>query len=218
MAELRDKGIEIANDAVAADTAGHYEEAISKYIKASEYLLTATKYEKNPVTLKTLRGKCLEYTSRAEMLKKGLDDAKGGGGKKAAAGGGSKEEEEEEDDDIEPEPLTEEQLRKAEQEMEAELNKLVGMESVKTNMRKLCKQLSLDLRRRQQGHAVLDAIRHMMFTGTPRLLPARRANPDPKPNPNHNPGNPNPNPTPNPNHKPTPNPGPNPEQAPALRC
>tara|TARA_B100000787_G_scaffold107440_1_gene79743 strand:- start:44 stop:505 length:462 start_codon:yes stop_codon:yes gene_type:complete len=115
MAELRDKGIEIANDAVAADTAGHYEEAISKYIKASEYLLTATKYEKNPVTLKTLRGKCLEYTSRAEMLKKGLDDAKGGGGKKAAAGGGSKEEEEEEDDDIEPEPLTEEQLRKAEQ-------------------------------------------------------------------------------------------------------
>ena len=45
------------------------------------------------------------------------------------------------------------------QEMEEELGKLVGMESVKTNMRKLCKQLSLDLRRRQQGHAVLDAIR-----------------------------------------------------------
>ena len=105
MAELRDKGIEIANDAVAADTAGHYEEAISKYIKASEYLLTATKYEKNPVTLKTLRGKCLEYTSRAEMLKKGLDDAKGGGGKKAANpfaelfGAASDEEDDDEDDE-----------------------------------------------------------------------------------------------------------------------
>merc|ERR1740139_1394011 len=155
MTELRDKGIEIANDAVAADTAGKYEEAISKY-------------EKNPVTLKTLREKCLEYTSRAETLKKGLEDAKGGGGKKAAAGGGGKEEDDDDDDDDEePEPLTEEQLKKAEQEMEEELNKLVGMESVKTNMRKLCKQLSLDLRRRQQGHAVLDAIRHMMFTGNP---------------------------------------------------
>ena len=120
------------------------------------------------VTLKTLREKCLEYTSRAETLKKGLEDAKGGGGKKAAAGGGGKEEDDDDDDDEEePEPLTEEQLKKAEQEMEEELNKLVGMESVKTNMRKLCKQLSLDLRRRQQGHAVLDAIRHMMFTGNP---------------------------------------------------
>jgi len=168
MTELRDKGIEIANDAVAADTAGKYEEAISKYVKAAEYLFTATKYEKNPVTLKTLREKCLEYTSRAETLKKGLEDAKGGGGKKAAAGGGGKEEDDDDDDDEEePEPLTEEQLKKAEQEMEEELNKLVGMESVKTNMRKLCKQLSLDLRRRQQGHAVLDAIRHMMFTGNP---------------------------------------------------
>ena len=49
--ELRDKGIEIANDAVAADNAGNYEDAISKYCKAAEYVLTATKYEKNPVPL-----------------------------------------------------------------------------------------------------------------------------------------------------------------------
>ena len=51
--------------------------------------------------------------------------------------------------------------------MEEELAKLVGMEAVKADMRKLCKQLSLDIRRRQQGHAVLDSIRHMMFTGNP---------------------------------------------------
>ena len=39
--ELRDKGIEIANDAVSADQAGNYEDAITKYCKAAEYLLTA---------------------------------------------------------------------------------------------------------------------------------------------------------------------------------
>ena len=41
------------------------------------------------------------------------------------------------------------------------------MESVKRDMRKLCKQLSLDIKRRQEGHSTLDSIRHMMFTGNP---------------------------------------------------
>lgn len=146
--------------------AGQYEDAINKYCKAAEYLLTALKYEKNPVTLKTIREKCAEYTSRAEALKKGVDAPKG----KAKAGGGKEEEDKDDSDDDdgkEAEPLTEEQLKTAEREMEEELAKLVGMESVKTNMRKLCKQLSLDIRRRQEGMNVLDSIRHMMFTGNP---------------------------------------------------
>ncbi|EOD15573.1 hypothetical protein EMIHUDRAFT_459289 [Emiliania huxleyi CCMP1516] len=165
--DLRDKGIEIANDAVRDDNAGNYEDAINKYCKAAEYLMTATKYEKNPVTLKTIREKSLEYVQRAEALKQGLA-GKGAGGKKAGGGGGSKEEEEEsEDDDVEPEPLTEEQLAKAEAEMKEELSKLIGMESVKKQMEQLCKQLSLDIRRRAEGHNTLDAIRHMMFTGNP---------------------------------------------------
>jgi len=166
--ELRDKGIEIANQAVQADNAGAYEDAINKYCKAAEYLLTALKYEKNPVTLKTIREKCAEYTTRAEVLKKGRDGGQGGGGKAAkGGGGGGKEEEEESEDEGEVAPLTEEQLAKAEAEMEAELAKLVGMDSVKVNMRKLCKQLSLDIKRRQEGHNTLDSIRHMMFTGNP---------------------------------------------------
>ena len=52
------------------------------------------------------------------------------------------------------------------------------MESVKQNMRKLCKQLSLDIRRRQEGRDVLDSIRHMMFTGPPRHLRYRRDHSD----------------------------------------
>jgi len=165
--ELRDKGIQIANEAVKADHDEKFEEAKEKYTKAAEYLLKATKYEKNPEIAKTLREKVAEYAQRAEALKDALN---GGGQAKKSARGGSKDdekEEEEEDDEPEPEPLTEEQLKKAEDEMEAELKKLVGMESVKQNMRKLCKQLSLDIKRRQEGQNVLDSIRHMMFTGNP---------------------------------------------------
>ena len=131
--------------------------------------MKAAKYEKNPVTLQTIRTKCLEYMDRAEALKKGLEDQKNPPKKAAAGGGGGgrDDDEEEEDDGPEPEPLTEEQLKLAEESMEEELKKLVGMDSVKADMRKLCKQLSLDIRRRQQGHTVLDSIRHMMFTGNP---------------------------------------------------
>ena len=161
--DLRDKGIQIANDAVQHDNAQRYEEAIKGYIKAAEYLLTATKYEKNPVTLKTIRDKCIEYTERAEFLKKSLDS----GGKDGKDGKAGDPAEESDEDEGETTMLTNEELNAAEAEMEAELKRLVGMESVKTNMRKLCKQLSLDIRRRQEGHAVLDSIRHMIFTGNP---------------------------------------------------
>ena len=101
--------------------AGQYEDAINKYCKAAEYLLTALKYEKNPVTLKTIREKCAEYTSRAETLKKGMDTK----GKPAKAGGSGDADDKDDDDDdeAEPEPLTEEQLAKAEAEMEEEMAK-----------------------------------------------------------------------------------------------
>ena len=163
--ELRDKGIAIANEAVQHDNAQRYDEAIKGYIKAAEYLLTATKYEKNPVTLKTIRDKCIEYTERAEFLKKSLDS--GGKGKDGKDGKAGEPAEESDEDEGEEKMLTNEELNAAEAEMEEELKRLVGMESVKTNMRKLCKQLSLDIRRRQEGHAVLDSIRHMIFTGNP---------------------------------------------------
>ena len=168
--DLRDKGIAIANEAVQSDNAGNYEDAIIKYCKAAEYLLTAIKYENNPVMLKKIREKCTEYTSRAETLKKGVDERKNPSAKKAAGGGAAGDNNAAEDsgDDIEEtEPLTPEQLAEAEKEMEEELEQLTGMESVKEQMRAICKQLSLDIKRRQQGQNVLNPIRHMMFTGNP---------------------------------------------------
>ena len=164
--ELRDKGIEIANQAVQADNgernpphpqmcatrprararkaasdatalrarglfgvrnaAQQYEDAINKYCKAAEYLLTALKYEKNPVTLKTIREKCAEYTSRAETLKKGLDAPKSAKAAKAGGGGDVDDKDDDDEGEDEFEPLTEEQLAKAEAEMEEELAKCVA--------------------------------------------------------------------------------------------
>ena len=69
--DLRDKGIAIANEAVQSDNAGNYEDAIIKYCKAAEYLMRSRfSYENDPVMLNKIRGKCTEYTSRAETLKK----------------------------------------------------------------------------------------------------------------------------------------------------
>eukprot|EP00666_Eupelagonemidae_sp_cell4sb_P013618 gene13618-22277_t len=47
----------------------------------------------------------------------------------------------------EPEPLTAEQLKAAQEEMEQELKKLIGMESVKQRMRDVCKQEMHDITR-----------------------------------------------------------------------
>jgi len=94
----------------------------------------------------------MEYTTRAEFLKKGLDP----GAKNGKKGDGKGESAEESSDEDETQLLTNEELNAAEEEMEAELKQLVGMEGVKTSMRKLCKQLSLDIRRRQESRAVLE--------------------------------------------------------------
>jgi hypothetical protein len=92
--EMRDKGIAIANQAVDADNAGNYKDAIEKYGKATEYLITALKSEKNPVTQKTIREKCNEYLSRMDQLKKGQEP------KAAAAGSGGGKGKEERSNDV----------------------------------------------------------------------------------------------------------------------
>jgi hypothetical protein len=92
--EMRDKGIAIANQAVDADNAGNYKDAIEKYGKATEYLITALKSEKNPVTQKTIRDKCNEYLSRMDQLKKGQEP------KAAAAGSGGGKGKEERSNDV----------------------------------------------------------------------------------------------------------------------
>ena len=75
------------------------------------------------MTLKTIREKCAEYTSRAETLKRGLDNPKPGKPARAGGGGDADEKDDDDADEPEPEPLTAEGLAKAEAEMEEELAK-----------------------------------------------------------------------------------------------
>ena len=97
------------------------------------------------------QGKCLEYADRAEALKKALDGNKGSAAKAGGGGGKDDDDDDDDDDDEAAPPLTEQQLKQAERDMEEELSQLIGMDSVKRSMRDLCKQLSLDIRRRQEG-------------------------------------------------------------------
>eukprot|EP00303_Exanthemachrysis_gayraliae_P012002 CAMPEP_0206022612 /NCGR_PEP_ID=MMETSP1464-20131121/35006_1 /ASSEMBLY_ACC=CAM_ASM_001124 /TAXON_ID=119497 /ORGANISM="Exanthemachrysis gayraliae, Strain RCC1523" /LENGTH=629 /DNA_ID=CAMNT_0053396581 /DNA_START=29 /DNA_END=1919 /DNA_ORIENTATION=- len=170
--ELREKAIGYANEAVALDNEGRFEEAIAKYVQALDSFQVALKYEKAPSVSETIRAKCVEYMDRAEYLKKQLAGggaprvARGGSTGKGASGAADADEEDEGEGEELP-PLTEDELVAAEQEMEEDLAKLVGMESVKQQMRKLCKQLALDIVRRNEGQTVLAPIRHCLFTGNP---------------------------------------------------
>jgi hypothetical protein len=113
----------LIHDLHVARAAGNYQEAINNYCKAAEYLLTAIKYEKNPVTLKTIREKCAEYATRAETLKKGLENPKPKGARAGGAGDADDKDDDSGDDDVEAPLLTEEQLATAEKEMNDELSK-----------------------------------------------------------------------------------------------
>jgi stage V sporulation protein K len=129
------KAIEIANEAVAADNAGMYEDAVRLYSKAAEYLLLYVKHAKDSSFRSTVREKCDEYIGRAELLKARA---------RLASGEGSEE------------------------EMEADLNQLVGLVGSAT-LRRVCTQLTRDARRREDvrelGQPAL--LRHMVLTGDP---------------------------------------------------
>jgi hypothetical protein len=169
--DLRDKAIALANEAVTADNAQNYEVALAKYVQAIETFRIAIKYEKAPSVQATIQDKCLEYCARAEYLKKQVNKVAGEPKLMSAGGGkGASADDDADDDDggfEERPPLTEQELNDAEREMNEDLSKLVGMESVKLQMRKLCKQLALDIVRRTDGQTVLAPIRHCLMTGNP---------------------------------------------------
>lgn len=159
--DLRERAIGLANEAVAADNTQQFELALAKYVQAIETFQIAIKYERAESVKETIRAKCIEYVERAEYLKKQVAHRSGDGQAKAVrAGGGNGRgaltDDEDDDADLEERPpLTKDELLKAEREMDTELAQLVGMEAVKAQMRKLCKQLALDIVRRSEGQTVL---------------------------------------------------------------
>lgn len=66
---FKDKGIDLAKQAVQEDEAGNYEKAMQSYLGCLEYFKTYLKYEKNPKARDAITGKFKEYLTRAEYLK-----------------------------------------------------------------------------------------------------------------------------------------------------
>ncbi|KAI0461897.1 Vacuolar protein sorting-associated protein 4 [Komagataella kurtzmanii] len=73
MSDFLNKGIDLVQKAIEADTATKYDEAYKLYYNGLDYLMLAIKYEKNPKSKQLIRNKFTEYLSRAEELKEHLD-------------------------------------------------------------------------------------------------------------------------------------------------
>eukprot|EP00743_Colponemidia_sp_Colp-15_P001176 GILK01001291.1.p1 GENE.GILK01001291.1~~GILK01001291.1.p1 ORF type:complete len:463 (-),score=74.89 GILK01001291.1:211-1527(-) len=108
---IRDKAIQLAQQACTEDNNKNYEEAFKLYRAALDHFRHAIKYEPNKVLKDRLQAKCLEYLERAEQIQKFLDSGGGkepvaAGGdppKKKKSGGGKKDDGDKSDDEEDPE-------------------------------------------------------------------------------------------------------------------
>ncbi|CAI5759749.1 unnamed protein product [Candida verbasci] len=71
--DFLNKGIDLVQKAIDADTATRYEEAYKLYYNGLDYLMLAIKYEKNPKSKELVKSKFTEYLTRAEQLKEHLE-------------------------------------------------------------------------------------------------------------------------------------------------
>jgi vacuolar protein-sorting-associated protein 4 len=67
--EFLTKGMNLLNEAVAADNAGDAQKAVNLYVNAIEHLMLAIKYQQSDRIKQTIRNKIDEYVVRVEQLK-----------------------------------------------------------------------------------------------------------------------------------------------------
>jgi len=67
-----------ANEAVALDSAGKFQEALNKYVRAAEILVQFIKYNKNPTLVQKCELKIAEYMDRAKLIKSRLSGGRPG--------------------------------------------------------------------------------------------------------------------------------------------
>lgn len=84
------RGAEVVKQAIAADEAKNYKEAVRLYRSAGELFVLALKYETSKEVQSQIKGRLLGYVGRAEELQKALDDgADEGENTPGGAGGGT---------------------------------------------------------------------------------------------------------------------------------
>ncbi|KAJ8146611.1 hypothetical protein OXX80_001227 [Metschnikowia pulcherrima] len=88
--EFLNKGIDLVQKAIEADTATRYEEAYKLYYNGLDYLMLALKYEKNQKSKELIKSKFTEYLTRAEQLKEHLEKQQSRGNSGESSGSGTK--------------------------------------------------------------------------------------------------------------------------------
>lgn len=88
--EFLNKGIDLVQKAIDADTATRYEEAYRLYYNGLDYLMLALKYEKNQKSKELIKSKFTEYLTRAEQLKDHLERQQASGNAEASSSGSTK--------------------------------------------------------------------------------------------------------------------------------
>lgn len=88
--DFLNKGIDLVQKAIEADTATKYEEAYKLYYNGLDYLMLALKYEKNQKLKDLIKSKFTEYLTRAEQLKEHLEKQQSKGGGELLASGSTK--------------------------------------------------------------------------------------------------------------------------------
>jgi SpoVK/Ycf46/Vps4 family AAA+-type ATPase len=143
---FRDEGIKFLKAAVNEDQAGNFVKALNLYTRGIEFLLKAIKYSKIPTEEKLLTEKVTEYMARAEQLKANTRVKQ-------------------------PEPpktpeAAEEQLPTI--DVDAELARIVGQQTIKDQLLAFRHQIQIDNRRNELGFEIESSgTPHMMFLGNP---------------------------------------------------
>lgn len=88
-ADFLNKGIDLVQKAIEADTATRYDEAYKLYYNGLDYLMLALKYEKNQKLKDLIKSKFTEYLTRAEQLKEHLEKQQSKGNSAEASASGS---------------------------------------------------------------------------------------------------------------------------------
>jgi SpoVK/Ycf46/Vps4 family AAA+-type ATPase len=145
---FKDEGIKFLTEAIKEDHAENYVKALNLYTRGMEFLLKAIKYSKIATEKEILGQKVREYMARAEELKEATAAKEPQQPPGAAA-----------QQSVEELP---------EIDVDAELSRIVGQQSIKDQLLAFRHQIQIDNRRKELGFEIESAATpHMMFQGNP---------------------------------------------------
>jgi len=163
---LLQQGLALVKEAVVADNAGEYQQALDIYIRSFQFFLHEIKHSKQDIVKVVLRDRVAAYMARAEEIKAALatgmkpNSGPGASTEAAAMGTGSTGRNDK--------TQICEDAKDEEFDLKRSLADRVGLESVKNQMLELEHQLALDKRRHEVNPSLpRTKFPHLLFRGPP---------------------------------------------------